>query len=322
MKIVVLDGHTLNPGDLDLQPLHDLGECVVYPRTSPNDVIERASGAEIVLTNKVVLAKEHFAALPQLRYVGVLATGTNIVDLDAARRHEVVVTNVPAYSTMAVAQMVFSLLLELTQQVGHHDRRVHDGVWCQSEDFSFREKPLVELDGLTLGIVGFGHIGQAVARIAQGFGMNVLVHARRAYRFKELQRGEGPVDVELNGLFAMSDVVSLHCPLSEETHQLVNAQRLAMMKPGSYLINTARGPLLDEDAVADALQRGHLAGAGLDVLSSEPPAADNPLLTAPNCIITPHIAWATLAARQRLLAAVVANIAAFQAGQPQNQVNL
>lgn len=321
MKIVVLDGYTLNPGDLDWQPLHELGECVFYSRTLPHEVIERAADAEIILTNKVVLAEEHFAALPQLRYVGILATGTNVVDLDAAGRHDIVVTNVPAYSTMAVAQHVFSLLLELAQHVGHHNQRVHDGAWANCDDFSFRESPLVELDGLTLGIVGFGHIGQVVARIGQSFGMNVLVNVRRSYRFKELQHAEGPVDVELNGLFAMSDIVSLHCPLTEETHQLVNRQRVAMMKPGAYLINTARGALLDEAAVADALHSGHLAGAGLDVLSSEPPASDNPLLSAPNCIITPHIAWATLAARQRLLNTVAANIRAYQTSQPQNRVH-
>lgn len=321
MKIVVLDGYTLNPGDLDWQPLQALGECTFYPRTASHQVVERAQGAEIVVTNKVVLGAEQFAALPQLRYVGVSATGTNVVDLDAAREHGVVVTNVPAYSTMSVAQQVFALLLELTTQVGHHNRRVQQGAWCESADFCFRDTPLVELDGLTLGLVGFGNIGQAVARIAQSFGMNVLVYARHPERHKQLQGGRGPVPVELDGLFAMSDVVSLHCPLTEETAGLVDERRLAMMKPGTFLINTARGPLLDECAVAAALHSGRLAGAGLDVLSQEPPNADNPLLTAPNCIITPHIAWATSAARQRLLTTVVNNIAAFQGGRPINQVN-
>jgi glycerate dehydrogenase len=321
MNIVVLDGYTLNPGDLDWTSLQALGPCEIYPRTMPEQIIERARDAEIVLTNKVVLGEAELQALPKLRYVGVLATGTNVVDLEAAARRQIVVTNVPAYSTMSVAQMVFSLVLELVQQVGHHNRRVHDGAWSASADFCFRDTPLVELDGLTLGIVGFGNIGQAVARIGESFGMKVLVHVRRSHRFKELQQGGGPSDVELDNLFAQSDVISLHCPLTEQTHHLVDARRLALMKPGAILINTARGPLLDEAAVAKALQDGHLGGLGVDVLSSEPPSADNPLLTAPNCVITPHIAWATLAARQRLLATVVANVAAFQAGTPLNVVN-
>ncbi|WP_394708509.1 D-2-hydroxyacid dehydrogenase [Desulfuromonas acetoxidans] len=321
MNIVVLDGHTLNSGDLDWAPLQALGTCEIYPRTAPGQIVERARDAEIVLTNKVVLGEAELLALPKLRYIGVLATGTNVVDLDAAARRQIVVTNVPAYSTMSVAQMVFSLLLELVQQVGHHDRRVHDGGWSDCEDFSFRETPLMELDGLTLGIVGFGHIGRAVARIGESFGMNVLVHVRRSHRFKQLHEGNGPSDAELDHLFAQSDVVSLHCPLTEQTHHLVDERRLALMKPGAILINTARGPLLDEVAVAKALQEGHLGGLGVDVLSSEPPSADNPLLTALHCVITPHIAWATLAARQRLLETVVANVAAYQAGTPQNVVN-
>ncbi len=321
MNIVVLDGYTLNSGDLDWAALQALGKCEIYPRTAPDQIVERARDAEIVLTNKVVLGERELQELPKLRYIGVLATGTNVVDLDAAARRQIVVTNVPAYSTMSVAQMVFSLLLELVQQVGHHNRRVHDGAWSTSADFSFRETPLVELDGLTLGIVGFGHIGQAVARIGESFGMKVLVHVRRSHRFKELHRGHGPSDVELDNLFAQSDVISLHCPLTEQTHHLVDERRLGLMKPGAILINTARGPLLDEVAVAKALQDGRLAGLGVDVLSSEPPSADNPLLTAPHCVITPHIAWATLAARQRLLETVVANVSAFQAGTPQNVVN-
>nr|WP_320049924.1 D-2-hydroxyacid dehydrogenase [uncultured Desulfuromonas sp.] len=321
MNIVVLDGYTLNSGDLDWAPLQALGNCEIYPRSTPGQVVERARHAEVVLTNKVVLGEQELLALPKLRYIGVLATGTNVVDLEAAARRQIVVTNVPAYSTMSVAQMVFSLLLELVQQVGHHNRRVHDGVWSSNADFSFRETPLVELDRLTLGIVGFGNIGQAVARIGESFGMKIVVHVRRSHRFKELHQGHGPSDVELDNLFAQSDVVSLHCPLTEQTHHLVDARRLALMKPGAILINTARGPLLDEAAVARALQDGHLAGLGVDVLSSEPPSVDNPLLTAPHCVITPHIAWATLAARQRLLETVVANVAAFQAGMPQNVVN-
>ena len=322
MKIVVLDGYTLNSGDLDWAPLQALGHCKIYPRTAPDQIVERARNAEIVLTNKVMLGERELLELPKLRYIGVLATGTNVVDLVSAARRQIVVTNVPAYSTMSVAQMVFSLLLEVVQQVGHHNRRVHDGAWSDSTDFSFRETPLVELDGLTLGIVGFGNIGQAVARIAESFGMKVLVHVRRSHRFKELQQGRGPRDSELDKLFAQSDVISLHCPLTEQTRHLVDERRLALMKPGAILINTARGPLLDEAAVAAALHCGRLGGLAVDVLSSEPPSEDNPLLHAPRCVITPHIAWATLAARQRLLRTVVANVAAFQDGAPQNVVQM
>jgi glycerate dehydrogenase len=322
MKIVVLDGFTLNPGDLSWDPLLELGDCDLYERTLPHQVVERAAGAEIILTNKVILGAEHFSQLPQLRYIGVMATGTNVIDLDAAAAHDISVANVPAYSTKSVAQQVFALLLEITQQVGYHNERVHTGAWCKSQDFTFRERPLIELDGLTMGIVGYGRIGQAVARIAHSFGMNVVVYARQAYRFKELLSADGPVVVELDGLFAMADVVSLHCPLTQETANLVNARRLTMMKPGAILLNSARGGLIDEAALAQALTRGSIAGAGLDVLSSEPPRADNPLLSAPNCIIAPHLGWATKAARQRLLAVLVANIQGYVDGTPQNLVTV
>lgn len=320
MKIVVLDAYTLNSGDLDWAPLHRLGGCDIYDRTGADQVLERCAGAEIVLTNKVVLTARQLRLLPQLRYIGVLATGTNVVDVAAAIECGMVVTNVPAYSTPSVVQMVFALLLEMTQQVGHHSARVHEGAWCRSPDFTFRQRPLLELAGMTMGIVGFGQIGQGVARVAESFGMNVLVNVRKPYRFNALQRGDGPVWVELDGLFAMADVVSLNCPLTAETQALVDGRRLAMMKPGSFLINTARGGLLDELAVAAALHSGQLAGVGVDVLSCEPPAPDNPLLQAPNCFITPHIGWATLAARQRLLAEAVANIEAYIAGVPRNVV--
>ena len=322
MKIVVLDGYTMNPGDLDWDKLRQLGECEIYERTAPHQVLERCDGAEIVLTNKVVLGEEHFAVLSQLRYIGVLATGTNVVDVMAARERGVTVCNVPAYSSRSVAQMVFALLLELTQQVGHHNQRVHEGAWCTSTDFCFCERPLLELDGLIMGIVGFGRIGRCVARIASSFGMTVIVNTRRSYRHEALLHADGPVSVELDGLFAMADVVSLNCPLNADSELMVNAERLAMMKPDALLINTARGGLIDEEALAQALRDGVLAGAALDVLSSEPPAVDNPLLTAPNCIISPHLGWATTAARQRLLAISVENIRAFLAGTAQNVVSV
>jgi len=319
-RIAVLDSHTLSDGDLDFGPLQRLGDCHFYPRTAPAEVVACCSGAELVLTNKVVLDAAVMAALPQLRYIGVLATGYNVVDLAAARACGIVVTNVPAYSTASVAQHVFALLLEWTQQVGHHDRRVHAGAWSGCADFSFRERPLVELAGQTFGIVGYGAIGAAVARIAQAFGMEVLVATRTPTRHPELVQGS-LVAVSLDELLARADLISLHCPLTPETDRLINSARLRQMKTGAILINTGRGGLLDEAAVAAALHGGQLGALLTDVLGSEPPAGDNPLLQAPRTIITPHIAWATRAARQRLLDTVVANVAAFLAGRPQNQVN-
>ncbi len=321
MKIVVLDGYTLNPGDLEWQALEALGEVTVHERTPKELLLERAAGAEVLLTNKVVLTVEAIAQLPQLRYVGVTATGYNVVDTAAARRHGVAVTNVPAYSTASVAQAVFALLLELTQQVGHHAARVREGAWTASPDFCFWERPLVELDGLTMGLVGFGAIGRRVAALAGAFGLQVLVHTAHPERYRGTPEADGVRFVGLDELFAASDVVSLHCPLTEATQNLVDARRLALMKPTAYLINTGRGPLIDEAALAAALDAGRLAGAGLDVLSAEPPPAGNPLLQAKNCCITPHIAWATRAARQRLMATAVTNVRAFLAGVPQNVVN-
>jgi len=315
MKIVVLDGHTLNPGDLDWSALAGLGELTVHARTPAELTVARAAGAAIVLTNKVALGAAEMAALPELRCIGVLATGVNVVDLEAARQRGIVVTNVPAYSTPSVAQHVFALLLELTRGVGRHAELVRAGDWSRSPDFSFWEGPQVELAGLTLGIVGFGAIGRAVARIARAFDMPVLVHTRTPDATPEVRF------VGLDELFRSADVVSLHCPLTDATMGLVGSDRLATMKPTAYLINTGRGPLVDETALAAALQAGQIAGAGLDVLGQEPPQADNPLLTAPNCLVTPHIAWATHAARARLMATVVANVRAFQAGAPQNRVN-
>lgn len=316
MKIVVLDGFTLNPGDLSWDGLRALGECVIYDRTAPHETLARAADAEIVLTNKVELNREHITRLPKLRYISVLATGTNVVDLAAARERGIPVSNVPAYSTMSVAQATFALLLELTHHTGHHAQAVREGRWSQCPDFSFHDFPLVELAGLTMGVVGFGSIGRAVAEIARAFGMDVLAHNPSP---KPAPPGVRFVDVET--LFRHSDVVSLHCPLTPQTRGLVNAARLALMKPTAFLLNTSRGPVVDEQALAAALNEGRLAGAGLDVLSVEPPPPDNPLLRARNCIITPHYAWATGAARRRLMQVTVENVRAFLAGHPQNVVN-
>jgi len=316
VKIVVLDGYTMNPGDLSWKDLESLGECTVYERTPPEKVLERAAGAEIVLTNKVVLDGAVMARLPALKYIGVLATGYNVVDTAAARERGIVVTNVPAYATRSVAQLVFALVLELAHRVGHHARTVREGRWTASKDFAYWDWPLVELEGLVMGIVGFGRTGRAVADLARAFGMRVLVHTRSP---KPPQKGVRFVDLE--SLLRESDVVSLHCPLTPETEGLVNAKRLALMKPTAFLINTSRGPVVNERDLAEALSAGRIAGAGLDVLSTEPPKADNPLLGAKNCFLTPHFAWATRAARERLMKTVVENVRAFLAGRPQNVVN-
>ena len=332
MKLVVLDGHTLNPGDLNWSALLELGEQPeIYERTAPQDTVSRAAEAEILLTNKVILDRETLAQLPKLKYVGILATGINVIDLAAARERGIVVTNVPAYSTASVVQLTFALLLELTQRVGHHAGSVRQGNWVKSKDFAFWDFPLVELDGLTLGLVGFGAIAQGVARVAQTMGMTILA-TRRAERPPAVpgvrqppRRAPAAVAgvrlVDMDTLFRESDVLSVHCPLTPETKGLVNAARLGTMKPSAYLLNTSRGPVVNEADLAGALNAGKIAGAGLDVLSTEPPAADNPLLTAKNSFITPHNAWATKAAPGRLLATVVANVRPFLEGQPQNVVS-
>ena len=316
MKIVVLDGYTLNPGDLSWDELKALGECKIHDRTPADEVVDRAVGADIVLTNKTPVTRESILALPKLQYIGVLATGYNIVDAIAARERGIPVANVPTYGTNSVAQHTFALLLELTQHAGHHARTVHDARWTKSPDFCYWDHPLVELDGLTMGIVGYGRIGRAVADLALAFGMKVLVNSRSTPR--EIAANVRPV--ELDALLGESDVVSLHCPLTPETRHLVNAQRLGLMKSAAFLLNTSRGPLIDEAALADALNAGRIAGAGLDVLSAEPPPSSNPLLGAKNCLITPHIAWASRAARARLMQVAVANVRAFIAGKPQNVV--
>jgi glycerate dehydrogenase len=311
-RIVVLDGHTLNPGDLSWAGLQNLGELEVHARTPAQLVLQRCREAHLVLTNKAVLDGQTIRSLPGLKFISVLATGYNVVDVAAAAECAIPVSNAPGYAGASTAQAVFSLLLELATHTGDHARSVREGRWAQSPDFSFRDHPLHELAGRTLGIVGYGDIGKRVAAVARAFGMRVVVHSRR--------EAAGEENVGLDELFVLADVVTLHCPLTPETQHLVDAGRLARMKPGAFLINTGRGPLVDEAALAEALNAGRIAGAGLDVLGQEPPAPNNPLLTARNCLITPHIAWATLAARQRLMDITLANVRGFLAGRPQNLV--
>lgn len=317
MKIVVLDGYAANPGDLCWDELKALGECTVYDRTAPAEVLERSAGAEILLTNKTVITAEHIAALPGLKYIGVLATGYNIVDVAAAKEHGVIVTNIPAYSTDSVAQMVFAHILNIAQQVQHHSEEVHKGRWTDSKDFCFWDTPLLELHGKKIGIVGLGHTGYATARIAIGFGMEVYAYTSKTH----FQLPPEIHKMELDELFSECDIISLHCPLTDTTREMVNAGRLRLMKPTAILINTGRGPLVNEQDLADALNNGTIYAAGVDVLSQEPPRADNPLLTAKNCYITPHIAWASTAARERLMRIMSGNIRAYQDGKPINVVN-
>lgn len=310
MKIVVLDGYALNPGDLSWTGMEALGELTVYERTSPSEVLERSAGAEVLITNKTDITAEHMAALPQLKYIGVLATGYNVVDIDEARNRGIVVTNIPAYSTASVAQMVFAHVLNITQRVGYYATENANGRWTNSVDFCYWDTDLVELDGKKMGIVGLGNIGRATARIAQAFGMEVLVVTSK----EQSALPEGMKKVTLDELFAQSDVVSLHCPLTPDTKEMVNAARLQTMKPSAILINTGRGPLVNEQDLADALNEGRIAAAGLDVLSVEPSVTGNPLLGARNCFITPHIAWATKEARIRLMDIAVNNLKSYQEG--------
>lgn len=316
MKIVVLDGYTLNQGERDWEELNELGEVAVHDRTEPDEVIRRAEGAEVVLTNKVVLDRSTIEHLPDLKYIGVLATGYNIIDLNAARERGIVVTNIPAYSTDSVVQMAFAHILNITLRVGHYAHEVHNGVWSAQPDFSYRDTPLIELKGKRIGLVGFGHIGQAMAKVALAFGMKVVVcpHKMDTKLPKEYEKAK------LNDVFSTCDIVSLHCPLTPETKEMVNSFRLSLMKQGTILINTGRGGLIDEKALERALLSGKLLGAGLDVLSSEPPSPGNPLLKLKNCFITPHIAWATHEARERLMAQVVENLKAWMNGTPINNV--
>ncbi len=316
MKIVVLDGYGLNPGDLSWDAVSQLGELTVYDRTSSEEIIARSAGAEAILTNKTVITAEIMEALPDLKYIGVLATGYNVVNVGAAREKGIVVTNIPAYSTPSVAQMVFAHILNIAQQVQHHSEEVRKGRWTNNADFCFWDTPLIELREKKIGLVGLGHTGFNTARIAIGFGMQVTAYTSKS----SLQLPPEIKKRTLDELFSECDIVSLHCPLTDETKELVNAERLRLMKPTAILINTGRGPLVNEQDLADALNAGKLYAAGLDVLSSEPPKADNPLLTARNCYITPHIAWASLEARTRLMDILVENIKDFQAGKPVNNV--
>jgi len=317
MKIVVLDGYTLNPGDLSWDGLRAIAPCEIHDRTPADQILARAAEGEIVLTNKTPLSADTIGKLPKLRYIGVLATGYNIVDIAAAKQRGVPVTNIPTYGTASVAQMVFAHLLHLTQRVGDHAQSVRAGDWARCADFCYWNTTLVELAGLTLGLMGFGRIGRETGKVGRALGMKVIFHDVFATRIP----AEEATAVDLDTLFRESDVVSLHCPLTGENKGLVNAARLKLMKPTTFLINTSRGPLVDEPALAEALNAGRIAGAGLDVLCVEPPPASSPLVGAKNCFITPHIAWATRSARSRLLDTAVANVRAFLGGKPQHVVN-
>lgn len=318
MKIAILDGRTVNPGDLSWESLQALGDCTVYESTSEQEVIAHCADAEAVLTNKVCLRKETLEQLPHLKYIGVLATGYNVIDIEEARHRGIVVTNIPAYSTNSVVQSVFAHLLNITNQVAHYTSEIKVGAWCSSPDFTYWNTPLIELAGKTFGIVGLGHIGSAVARVAHAFGMKVI--ALTSKKKEALEEYITPVSKE--ELFRQSDVLSLHCPLTDSTLHFVNAETLSWMKPSAILINTGRGPLLDEQAVADALNNRTLFAAGVDVLSTEPPLPSNPLLRATHCSVTPHIAWATREARIRLIDIATRNLKAFQEGNTINEVSI
>ena len=316
MRIVILDGYSVNPGDLSWDALREMGDVEVYDRTSPEEVVTRAEKAEIVLTNKVVLDKPALDRLPSLRYIGVLATGYNVVDLEETRQRGIIVTNIPAYSTDSVAQMTFAHILNITNRVGHYAQENAHGRWSNNADFCYWDSPLHELAGKTLGIVGLGNIGMRVARIAADFGLNVF--ALTSKEPSDLPHGVQKTTME--GLLAVSDILTLHCPLTESTRHLIRAETIQKMKHGAIIINTGRGPLVDEHDVAKALHDGHLAAYGADVLDTEPPACDNELLSAPNAFITPHIAWATVEARKRLIRIATENVQAYLSGTPRNIV--
>lgn len=316
MKIVILDGFTANPGDLEWSRLEMIGELTVYKRTSPDEVVMRCNDADVVFTNKTVISGDMMARLPNLKYIGVLATGYNVVDIEFARNLGIFVTNVPSYSTMSVAQNVFALLLEITNSVGHYTREVRKGRWTESDDFCFIDTKLRELADKQLGIIGFGAIGQRVAKIGEAFGMKTATFTSKSENEVSPTR-----KMKLDEIFATSDIITLHCPLTENTFQLVDGEKLSLMKPSAILINTGRGLLVDEDALANALNEGRIAAAGLDVLSQEPPEVNNPLFRAKNIYLTPHISWATVEARQRLIEIAVSNLEAFISGAPVNVVN-
>ena len=318
MKICILDGYSLNPGDLDWSPVERLGDVTLFDRTPADKIVERAADADIVLTNKVPYSADTLRQLPRLRFICVLATGYNIIDTEAAARQGVVVANIPAYSTMSVAQMAFAHILNITNHVASYAREVADGKWTNCPDFCFWDSALTELAGKTMGIVGLGNTGMATARIAVAMGMKVVAMTSKSADTLP----EGITPAPLDDVLASADVVSLHCPLTPSTRHLINAASIAKMKPSAILINTGRGPLVDEQAVADALNGGRLAAFGADVLSQEPPRGDNPLLSARNCFLTPHIAWATLEARTRLMSTATENVRQFIAGEPvANRVN-
>jgi len=315
-KIVVLDGYALNPGDLSWEPLEKLGEVKIYDRTSGKDIEARIGDSELVITNKTPITRELLQKKPDIKYVGVLATGYNVVDIKACEEYGVVVTNIPTYGTQAVAQYVFALLLELCHRVGHHDERVKKGVWNRSEDFCFWDFPLMELSGKTMGLIGYGRIGRATADIASVFGMRVLVYDIK----KPEDMNKNTEYTDLKTLYAESDVISLHCPLTDKNTGMINKESIGVMKKGVKIINTSRGPLIDEQDLADALNSGKVSGAALDVLTVEPATPDNPLLSVDNCIITPHIAWAPVEARDRLLNIAADNLKAYLKGERLNRV--
>ena len=321
MKIVVLDGFTLNPGDLDWKELEAIGECTVYDRTSLTDVqeaIDRIGDAEIVFTNKTPMPKALFEACPNIKFVGVLATGYNVVDVNAAKEKGIIVTNIPTYGTAAVGQFTIALLLEICHHIGHHNEAVHNGKWENNADWCFWDYPLIELDGKTMGIIGYGRIGQATGKIAQALGMKVLAYDE--YKNLSLET-ETCKYAELDEVLKQSDIIALHCPLFPNTQGIINKENIAKMKDGVIILNDSRGPLIVEQDLADALNSGKVAAAGLDVVSTEPIKGNNPLLNAKNCIITPHIAWAPKESRKRLMDIAVNNLEAFIAGNPVNVVN-
>lgn len=314
-KIVILDGYTINPGDLSWSSLSDFGEVQIYDNTAPEQVDDRIRDAQYVLSSKVVFDEARFNRHPNLRYIGALATGYNVIDVKAAREHGVTVTNIPEYATNATAQMTIALLLELANHVGHHSRLVHEGKWSETEHFCFWDKPLTELSGKTIGLFGFGRIAGQTARVCMALGMRVIAHSRRPIQIPSDDLN-GVESVSFENLLKQSDFLSFHCPLTEETRGIVNADTIATMKNGIYLINTARGPIFDEAAVYDALCSGKIAGVAVDVLSTEPPPENHILYNAPNCIITPHIAWAPLETRMRLIETAVSNLSAYLSGNP------
>jgi len=319
MRITVLDGYTSNPGDLSWDAFEELGEITVHERTTPEEVVSRCLGCEVVFTNKVVMDAGIIDQLPDLKYIGVLATGTNVIDLEHAGKKGVCVTNIPGYGTDSVVQHILAFILHFSSKVSIHDEAVHQGDWVNSKDFCFTLGTLNELSGSTLGIIGLGTIGRKLAKVADAMGMKII-----AAHQSSMDRLELPFEVEwlpVDEVFARSDFLSLNCPLTADTENLVNAERLQKMKSSAVLINTGRGPLVDEQALADGLNEGTIAGAGLDVLSTEPPATDNPLLTAKNCVITPHVAWASLQARKRLLVIAAENLSAYLRAEPKNRVN-